>query len=162
MGLGIGRNFKSVGGKILVVVGMICPKCGADIEDTVRFCPKCGSPTDPSAASFLITTTPTIPGYRTKEVFGVVTGLVPRTRGVLGKFVAGIQSMFGGEITAFTTELEKARAEAIERVKSKALALGANAILGLDLETSDLGLQAGVVVVSATGTAVLVEPEEAT
>jgi len=160
--LGVGRNFKSVGGKILVVLGMICPKCGAEIEDTVRFCPKCGSPTDPSAESFLIVTTPTIPGFRTKEVFGVVTGLVPRTRGVLGKFVAGIQSMFGGEITAFTTELEKARVEAMERVKSKALALGANAILGLDLETSDLGLQAGVVVVSATGTAVLVEPEEAT
>jgi len=144
------------------MLGMICPKCGAEIEDTVTFCPKCGSPTDPSAASFLIVTTPTIPGYTTKEVFGVVTGLVPRTRGVLGKFVAGIQSMLGGEITAFTTELEKARAEAMERVKSKALALGANAILGLDLETSDLGLQAGVVVVSATGTAVLVEPEEAT
>jgi len=98
-----------------------------------------------------------VPGYEVKKVLGVVTGLTPRTRGVLGKFVAGIQSLVGGEVTAFTTELEKARAEAIERVKSKALALGANAIIGLDLETSDLGLQAGVVVISATGTAVIIE-----
>jgi len=67
--------------------------------------------------------------------------------------------MFGGEITVFTEELEKARNEAIEKLKEKALALGANAIVGLDMETSDLGLQAGVIVVSATGTAVIVEPE---
>jgi len=89
----------------------------------------------------------------------VVTGLTPRTRGVLGKLIAGIESMIGGEVTAFTSELEKARAEAIERVKSKAQALGANAIIGLDIETSDLGLQAGIVVISATGTAVVVQPE---
>ena len=76
---------------------------------------------------------------------------------MLGRFVAGIQSMIGGEVTAFTTELEKARVEAMDRVRSKASALGANAIIGLDLETSDLGLQAGVVVISATGTAVIIE-----
>ncbi|MEM3866706.1 MAG: heavy metal-binding domain-containing protein, partial [Candidatus Bathyarchaeia archaeon] len=68
-------------------------------------------------------------------------------------------TMKGGEITAFTTELEKARQDAIERVKQKAIEMGANAVVGLDIETSDLGLQAGVVVISATGTAVIVEPE---
>ena len=67
--------------------------------------------------------------------------------------------MLGGEITAFTIELEKARMEAMERVKAKALALGANALIGLDLETSDMGVQMGIVVISATGTAVMVEPE---
>jgi len=61
--------------------------------------------------------------------------------------------------TAFTTELEKARVESIERVRSKAIDLGANAVIGLDLETSDLGLELGVVVISATGTAVVVEKE---
>jgi len=105
-------------------------------------------------------TTPTIQGYRIKKVLGVVTGLTPRTRGVLGKFMAGIESMFGGEVTAFTTELEKARMEAMERVKNKAIAMGANAIVGLDLETSDVGFQMGIVMISATGTAVIVEPEE--
>jgi len=133
-----------------------CPVCGSEVVEGAKFCPKCGA-SIVSDKEFIITTTPTVPGYEIKQVLGVVTGLTPRTRGVLGKFVAGIQSMIGGEVTAFTTELEKARVEAINRVRSKALALGANAIIGLDLETSDLGLQAGVVVISATGTAVSIE-----
>ncbi len=138
---------------------MICPKCGAEVPEGSRYCYKCGSPLEPASEEFLIVTTPTIPGYRIRKVLGVVTGLVPRTRGFLGKFIAGIQSLMGGEISAFTSELEKARIEAIERLKRKAKSMGANAIVGLDLETSDLGLQAGVVVVSATGTAVIIEPE---
>jgi len=136
-----------------------CVNCGYEVGEGLRYCPKCGASLIPGVG-FIITTTPTVPGYEVKKVLGVVTGLTPRTRGVLGKFVAGIQSMLGGEITAFTTELEKARAEAIERVKSKALDLGANAIIGLDLETSDLGMEAGIVVISATGTAVIIEPIE--
>jgi len=104
-------------------------------------------------------TTPEVPGYRITKVFGVVTGRTPRTRGILGKFVAGFESMFGGEVTAFTSELEKARLDAIRRVRDKAVDLGANAVVGLDLETSDLGLQLGVVVISATGTAVVIEQE---
>jgi len=104
-------------------------------------------------------TTPTVPGYRITRVMGVVTGLTPRTRGILGKFVAGFESMFGGEVTAFTSELEKARLDAMRRVRSKAMNLGANAVVGLDLETSDLGLQLGVIVISATGTAVVIEKE---
>ncbi len=55
--------------------------------------------------------------------------------------------------------MEKARWEAIERAKSRAIALGANAIIGLDVESSDLGLQNGIVLFSATGTAVIIEPE---
>jgi len=67
--------------------------------------------------------------------------------------------MIGGEVTAFTSEMEKARWEVIERAKNRAIALGANAIIGLDVETSDLGLQAGIVLFSATGTAVIIEAE---
>ncbi len=107
----------------------------------------------------MIVTTPTVSGYKIRRVVGLVTGLTPRTRGILGKFIAGFESMIGGEVTAFTSEVEKARWEAIERAKSKAIALGANAIIGLDVETSDLGLQQGIVLFSATGTAVVIEPE---
>lgn len=139
---------------------MICPKCGIELPDGSKFCSYCGAAISPDAVTFLIATTPTIPGYKIKKVLGVVTGLTPRTRGVLGKIIAGIESIFGGEIRAFTVELEKARIEAIERVRAKALEMGANAIVGLDLETSDLGLQQGVTVISATGTAVIVEPEK--
>ncbi len=137
---------------------MKCQKCGKEIKEEFAFCQHCGSPIS-NTQEFLIVTTPSIPGYKIKKVLGVVTGLTPRTRGVLGKFVASFQSMLGGEVTAFTTELEKARIEAMDRIKDKAKAQGANAITGLDLETSDLGLQAGVTVISATGTAVIVEPE---
>jgi len=106
---------------------------------------------------FIIVTTPNVPGYRIKKVLGVVTGLTPRTRGVGGKFVAGIQSMLGGEVSAFTSELEKARIEAMERAKENARRMGANAIVGLDIETSEVF--EGVVVISVTGTAVVIEPE---
>ncbi len=106
---------------------------------------------------FIIVTTPSIQGYRIKKYLGVVTGLTPRTRGMGGKLIAGIQSLVGGEISAFTVELEKARIEAMERVKEKAKRMGGNAIIGLDIETSDVFQ--GVVMVSATGTAVVIEPE---
>lgn len=102
-------------------------------------------------------TTPSVPGFRVKSVVGIVTGLTARTRGVGGKFVAGIQSMVGGEVSAFTSEIEKARIEALERMTGKARRLGANAVIGLDMETSDI-LQ-GTVLISATGTAVVIEPE---
>ncbi|MCP8312062.1 MAG: YbjQ family protein [Candidatus Methylarchaceae archaeon HK02M1] len=65
--------------------------------------------------------------------------------------------LFGGEVSAYTTELEKARAEAMERVKEKAMRMGANAVIGLDLETSEVFQ--GVVVISAIGTAVVIETE---
>lgn len=138
---------------------MNCPVCGNKLSETDKFCPKCGAAVSDEVTSFIIATTPTIPGYKIKRVLGVVTGLTPRTRGVLGQFVGGIQSMFGGEITAFTEELEKARVEAVARVRSKAMSMGANAVVGLDLETSDISFQAPIVVMSATGTAVIIEPE---
>lgn len=137
---------------------MYCQKCGAVLPEGAPYCPKCGAPVS-SGDGFLIVTTPTVQGYRITRVLGLVTGLTPRTRGVLGKFIAGMQSMFGGEVTAFTSELEKARWEAIDRAKARAVELGANAIVGLDLETSDLGLQSGIVLFSATGTAVVIEKE---
>lgn len=138
---------------------MECPNCGAEVSAGAKYCTSCGASLIPGTSEeFIVTTTPSAEGYRIKKILGVVTGLTPRTRGVGGKIVAGIQSIFGGEITAFTSELEKARVEAIQRVRAKALQLGANAILGLDLETSDLGTQSGIVVISATGTAVILEP----
>jgi uncharacterized protein YbjQ (UPF0145 family) len=114
------------------------------VPDGASFCPSCGAHIE-SNSQFLIVTTPTVAGYKIKKVLGIVTGLTPRTRGIFGKFMAGFESMVGGEVTAFTSELEKARWEAIERAKASAIALGAKALIGLDVETSDLGLQAAIV-----------------
>ena len=107
---------------------------------------------------FKVTTTPTAPGYRITHVYGVVSGLSPRTRGVGGVIAGALQSITGGEISAFTSEIEKARSDAVARAIQKARQLGANALIGLDLETSDIG-QSYITLVSATGTAVKIEPE---
>ena len=138
---------------------MYCPRCANPAAEGSAFCTRCGAPLSASNGGFLIVTTPTVPGYRIKRVIGIVIGLTPRTRGILGQFVAGWQSLAGGEITAFTTEVEKARWEAIERAKARAIALGANAIVGMDVETSDMGTQNGIMLFTATGTAVVIEPE---
>ncbi len=107
-----------------------------------------------------VVTTPTIEGYKITKVLGLVSGLSPRTRGVGGQIWGGVQALLGGEVTAFTLEIEKARLEAIERVIDQAEKLGANAIVGVDLETSEMGsAQMNIMVISATGTAVVVEPE---
>ena len=134
-----------------------CQKCGNNISDIASFCSKCGTNTTVTT-SCIIVTTPTVAGYKIKKVLGIVTGLTPRTRGFLGQFKGGIESMVGGEVTSFTSEMEKARWEAIERVKARAIALGANAIIGLDVETSGIG-QSSIMLFSATGTAVVIEPE---
>lgn len=109
---------------------------------------------------FKTVTIPSIPGYKITKVIGLVNGLSPRTRGLGGVLRGALQSIGGGEITAFTSEIEKARVDAISRAIKQARKRGANAIVGLDMETSDMGGEASyITLISATGTAVIIEPE---
>jgi len=71
-----------------------------------------------------VSTTPTVPGYRITKIMGIVSGMTARTRGVGGKIVAGIQSMVGGEVSAFTEEIIKAKDEALRRTMEQAMQLG--------------------------------------
>ena len=105
---------------------------------------------------FIVLTTPSIPGYHVTHVYGVVSGLSPRTRGVGGVFKGALQSIGGGEVSAFTSEIKKARDEAISRAIQEAHELSANAFIGVGIETSDIG-QSYITLVSATGTAVKIE-----
>lgn len=101
----------------------------------------------------LLMNTPIPDDYKISKIFGLVTGMTVRTRGFGGSFVAGLESFVGGEVTTYTSEMEKARFEAVERMKEKAIKLGANAIVGIDFETSEVF--AGAVMITATGTAMV-------
>lgn len=98
-----------------------------------------------------------MPGYEIVKVLGAVHGLTVRTRGVGGKIVAGIEGIFGGEVTSYSSEAEKARRDSLERLIEKAAEMGANAIVGADFETSDI-LRGTATLFSAYGTAVVIEP----
>lgn len=104
----------------------------------------------------IVVTTPTVPGHNVVKVLGPVHGLTVRTRGVGGKIVAGIQGIFGGEVSAYTSECEKARKESLDRMIENAKKIGANAIIGVDFETSDI-LQGTATVFASYGTAAVVE-----
>lgn len=109
--------------------------------------------------TILVVTTPIVPGYEIVKVIGPVHGLTVRTRGVGGKIMAGIEGIFGGEVTSYSSEVEKARKESLNRLMEKASRMGANAVIGTDFETSDI-LQGTATVFSAYGTAVIIKPIE--
>lgn len=104
----------------------------------------------------IVVTMPSIPGYRITKIMGPISGLTVRTRGFGGKIAAGIEGLFGGEITTYSEECERARKESLARLLQKARKVGANAILSTDFETTDI-LQGTATVFSAFGTAVILE-----
>lgn len=103
----------------------------------------------------LTSTTPEIPGHRTVEVLGVVRGIVVRSRSVVGTLGGALQTFFGGNITLFTDLCEKTRAEAYAIMLRHAESLGANAVIGIQYDSTEV-LQ-GVTEVLAYGTAARVE-----
>jgi len=135
-----------------------CPKCGKKAPEQANFCHSCGSPfTKPTSAEIVVVTTPSVPGYQIVKVLGTVHGLTVRTRGVGGKIVAAVEGVFGGEVTSYSYEAEKARKESLQRLVEEASKSGANAIVGTDFETSDI-LQGTATLFSAYGTAVIIKP----
>ncbi len=112
-----------------------------------------------SEKQVIVVTTPTVPGYDIVKVLGTVHGLTVRTRGVGGKIVAGIEGIFGGEVTSYSSEAEKARRDSLKRMIENASKMGANAVVGADFETSDI-LQGTATLFSAYGTAVVVKTIE--
>ena len=134
-----------------------CPRCRKKSPADADFCASCGSSFRAEHTGMIVVTTPTVPGYDIVKVLGAVHGLTVRTRGVGGKIIAGIEGMFGGEVTAYSSEAEKARRDSLERLIDKATQRGANAIVGADFETSDI-LQGTATLFSAYGTAVVVQP----
>ena len=104
------------------------------------------------------TTAFTLTGQRITKELGTVRGVVVRSRSVIGNIGASLQTIFGGDITLYTELCEHARQDAYERMCAHATALGANAIIGLRYDATEV--TAGVTEVLCYGTAVVVVPAE--
>jgi uncharacterized protein YbjQ (UPF0145 family) len=106
-----------------------------------------------------IATTPYLPGYRVTETKGHVFGLVVRSRGLAGNLSAGLRSLVGGEIHEYTELLEDTRRQAIDRMVQNASLLGANAVISMRFDSSELSGTMSEIV--AYGTAVVVVADAA-
>ena len=104
-----------------------------------------------------VTTTFSIEGYRITEYKGLVRGIVVRAPTIGQGIIGGLKSIVGGQIGAYTEMCEQAREQAYEALVAHANELGANAVVGLRYESSEVGRQGGATEVLCYGTAVVVQ-----
>ncbi len=106
-------------------------------------------------ADLLMVTTPFVSGYRVTRVIGATFGLIVRSRGLGQNIFAFFRAWGGGEIRVYTNLLEQVRHQALQRLADHAKSLGANAVLSIGFDTSEMG--GSMTEVLAYGTAVVVE-----
>ncbi|HEX9929879.1 MAG TPA: YbjQ family protein [Pyrinomonadaceae bacterium] len=111
-----------------------------------------------SVSESMVTTAFELPGYRIKQNLGVVRGIVVRSRNVFVNIGAGLQTLVGGNIKAWSKLCEETRKEAFDIMIQHATEIGANAVVGARYDASEMG--SGATEVLAYGTAVIVEPTE--
>ena len=104
----------------------------------------------------IVVTTENVAGHRVRQVLGQCFGVVVRSRGLGGNIVAGLRSLVGGEIHEYTAMLEEARRHALDRMVDNATLMGANAIVMMRFDSSEIGQTMSEIV--AYGTAVILEP----
>ena len=105
----------------------------------------------------IVTTTPQIEGKQIRKYCGIVTGEAILGAHLFKDFCAHIRDIIGGRSAAYEKELQKARITALAEMQEAAEALGANAVVGVDLDYEVLGQTGGMLMVNASGTAVVVE-----
>ncbi len=105
----------------------------------------------------IVTTTPSIDGKRITEYKGIVFGEVVSGVNVIKDMAAGLRNFFGGRSETYEGELIEARENAVAEMQSRAAALGANAVVGVDIDYEVLGADNGMLMVTASGTAVVCE-----
>lgn len=106
----------------------------------------------------MVTTTLGFEGYKVTKYLGVVRGITVRSRSIVGQFGAGIQQMFGGNISLYTEMCDHARQEAYDLMIQHAEQVGANALIGVHYDATEIG--EGVAEVLAYGTAVVLESSQ--
>lgn len=109
-----------------------------------------------SVSHQMVTTAFDLPGFNIVQNLGVVRGIIVRSRSIVANIGAGLQTLIGGNITAWTRLCEETRAEAFEIMIQHASELGANAIIGARYDATEV--MSGATEVLAYGTAVIVEP----
>jgi uncharacterized protein YbjQ (UPF0145 family) len=105
----------------------------------------------------MVTTALTLPGYKVVKNLGVVRGITVRSRSIVGNIFGGLQSLFGGNITIYTNLCERARSDTYELMCQHARQSGANAIISMRYDATEL--MAGLTEVLCYGTAVVVEAD---
>jgi len=105
----------------------------------------------------LTTTTFELPGYRIVSSFGVVRGIIVRSRSIVGHIGASLQSVLGGNISIYTSLCERTREDAFNQMLAQAGELGANAVVGVRYDATEI--TPGITEVLCYGTAVHVEPQ---
>lgn len=105
----------------------------------------------------LVTTTNTLDGHRITRYLGVVSGEAILGANLFKDIFAGLRDIVGGRSAAYENELRKAKEIAMQEMASQASQLGANAVIGVDLDNENLGANGGMLMVTAAGTAVVYE-----
>ncbi|HSM14234.1 MAG TPA: heavy metal-binding domain-containing protein [Thermoanaerobaculia bacterium] len=105
----------------------------------------------------IVTTTPSVEGHAIRRYHGIVTGEAILGADLFKDLFAGIRNIVGGRAAAYEEELSKARDIALSEMQQRATQLGANAVVGVDLDYEVLGANNGMLMVSASGTAVTVD-----
>ncbi len=106
--------------------------------------------------AMILTTTPTVEGRRILEYKGVVTGETIVGANVLKDFLAGLSDFFGGRSGTYEKVLRNAKDSAMREMQERAAAVGANAIVGIDLDYEAIGQNGSMLMVTCSGTAVLI------
>lgn len=112
-------------------------------------------------SSMMLVTTNDVPGYEIVATYGEVFGLIVRSRNVFSNFGAQLRTVVGGEVKGYTKLLTDSREQALERLREEAAAKGANAILALRFDSSDLGPQMNEVVAYGTAAKIVPKPKAA-
>ena len=107
----------------------------------------------------IVSTAPFIAGQRVTETKGMVFGLVVRSRGLSGNLIASLRSLGGGEIHEYTSLLEDTRRQALDRMVKNATLMGANAVISMRFDSSEIASTMSEIV--AYGTAVIVVEDPA-
>jgi uncharacterized protein YbjQ (UPF0145 family) len=105
----------------------------------------------------ILTTTPTIEGRHITQYLGIVTGETIVGANIFKDIMAGIRDIVGGRSGAYEKAFRRARQMAFEEMEQEAAELGANAVVGIDLDIETVGSQGGMLMVSISGTAVTIQ-----